>query len=213
MRNSVRAALAALMTCAAALVVLAVVARADTPPRTIAAVAPQFYVVALAGMNSADLETAGIDFGSNQLMGGAAVGFNLAMPGQGVVLGIEGDFLLTDIEAGISPTLVSISASTNYLASVRGRLGLPAGPALLYVTGGVAFTDHEFKAPGVSLDKDLVGGVIGAGIEAELGRTLFVRIEGLHYLFPDQDVSLGGTVFDSQNQQTTVRIGIGIKLN
>ena len=149
------------------------------------------------------------------LPGGIFAGFNVRL-GDAVV-GLEADYLLTDIQGSTTDGVVVVTAKTKYLASVRGRVGMPIGPALLYATAGPAFTEHKVAVAGPveSLSSELlIGGVFGGGIEASLTKTLFVRVEGLHYIFPDKDVACGPSCFfESKDQQTTVRLGVGFKLN
>jgi outer membrane immunogenic protein len=162
------------------------------------------YVGIVGGANIAQFEVAGFDFDDKAWIGGAMAGFNVRT--QGLVLGLEGDFLLTDIKADLAAG--TVVASTKYLATVRGRVGVPIGPALLYATAGVAFTEDKIVA-GSTTNEFKVGWAAGAGIEAELSRSLFVRLEALHYAFPERDVS----AFEAKDQQTTARVAIGFKLN
>jgi outer membrane immunogenic protein len=173
------------------------------------------YVGLVGGYDIAQAQADTFKFSDAAFMGGAFVGFQTRV--NGVVIGLEADYLLTDIQATTGMGSVTINAKTNYLASVRARLGVTAGPALLYVTAGPAFTEHKVNATDGSMtiaSKDfLVGGVFGAGVEMELTRTLFVRLEALHYIFPDKTVGNGVDFFNSKDQQTTARIGLGFRLN
>jgi outer membrane immunogenic protein len=174
------------------------------------------YVGLVGGYNSAQLQAEDFKFGETAALGGAMAGFNVRL--DGVVLGLEGDYLLTNIKGSVTDGVATVQADTRFLASLRARAGLPVGPALLYATAGAALTEHKVTASdgmgGTSVSKDLlVGLVVGAGIEAELTRTLFVRLEGLHYIFPDKSLPIGSSFFESKDQQTTVRFGIGFKLN
>ena len=91
------------------------------------------------------------------------------------VLGIEGDWDWTDINAGGTNSLfgatnnagatfgllrdnVTLQTKVNWLASVRGRLGYASPNWMLYGTGGVAFADMDFNA-----QVHCVGPVNGAG--------------------------------------------------
>jgi outer membrane immunogenic protein len=213
MRAILRAVLAAcfLVTAAAA------EGLADPRPYDTAAPAPAhhrtgFYVGAIAGWDIAQLETNAFAFSDTSLLGGAFIGAQARL--ENLVVGIEADYLLADLAATATPAAVTVTASTSFLASIRARAGLPLGPALLYVTAGPAFTESKLAIAG-SADKEFaVGGVFGGGVEAELGKVLFLRLEGLHYIFPDQDVTtLTPAVLEQANQQTTVRLGIGFRLN
>lgn len=119
-----------------------------------------------------------LSFNSNndntKLLGGLQLGY-LFQPG-GLVFGAEGD--------------TSWAKNINYLSSVRGVLGVPVGPVLLYGTGGVAFegAHEEFAvnsaSGGVSdfrrsANKD--GWTAGAGVRTFVAPGLSVGLEGLYY--------------------------------
>lgn len=170
-----------------------------------------FYVGVAGGYDVAQMQAETFKFADASLMGCGLVGVQARLPD--IVVGVEGDYCFVDVKASMAggPTL---TASSNYLASVRGRLGVPVGPALFYVTAGAAFTENKLAVPGDGSKEFLTGGVVGGGVEAELTRTVRLRLEALHYMFPDKDVSLGPVgMFESQNQQTTVRAGLTFSLN
>ena len=173
------------------------------------------YVGLTAGLGVAALQAEDFKFADQSYLGGIFAGFNVRLAD--AVVGLEADYLLTDIQGSTTDGVVVVTAKTKYLASVRGRVGMPIGPALLYATAGPAFTEHKVAVAGPvkSFSSELlVGGVFGGGIEASLTKTLFVRVEGLHYIFPDKDVACGPSCFfESKDQQTTVRLGVGFKLN
>lgn len=175
-----------------------------------------FYVGLLGGYDVQRLKADDFKFGEGSLSGGAMAGFNYNT-GMGLVLGLEADYMLNSIKSSSSAGGVTVTASNHFLASVRARAGLPVGHALVYVTAGPAFTERKGSlqtGPFVSDFKDMqVGAVFGGGIETELTRTLFVRLEALHYVFPDKDVTGMAGAFTSAEQQSTARIAIGFKLN
>lgn len=169
------------------------------------------YVGLTGGYSTATIEADNFDFGGDGLLGGVYGGFNYRLPG--AVLGIEGDWMLTDIKAEQDNALLTFTAKTNQLSSVRARAGVPLGPVLMYGTGGVAFTKTEVDLPTGSDDKLLMGWVMGAGVEVELTRTMQVRLEGLHYMFDDERFTVGGASGDVGLDQTIIRAGIGLRLN
>jgi outer membrane immunogenic protein len=115
---------------------------------------------------------------------------------------------------------VSFSASVDWSATLRGRVGYTVGPSLFYATGGLAVTQVSISANGsfgggdsfacgdfftciystgststFSSKKTLVGGVVGAGIEQLLGRNVMLRVE---YLFAYYgNVNFGNAVINS----------------
>jgi len=168
-----------------------------------------FYVVGLAGLTVADHNIEGFNMADRSWLAGGAIGGNVRFPSSGVVIGLEADYVFTDISADALSIVVS---RTKWLASVRARSGLAFGPALLYVTAGPAFTETDIVGPGVDADKLALGGVGGVGIELELTKAAFVRLEALHYIFPDKELSCGAScIFESKNQTTTARVGLGFK--
>lgn len=221
MRAMVRAALAA---CLISVVILAPVAAlaADTggpafpsmedlqaPPAKHNRTA--FYVGLTAGGDVAQFEADTYKFSDTAWLAGGFVGFNVRLPSSPFVVGMEGDYLWTDIKA--SPGSIVV-ATTHYLASVRARAGVGVGPALLYVTGGPAFTENKFSTS--ATDRQFaIGAALGAGAEAEITKALFLRLEAIHYVFPDNDSTSCGSscLYTSKDQQTTVRFGVGFKLN
>lgn len=175
-----------------------------------------FYMGLAAGYNVAQLSADDFHFSNAAMTGGILGGFNVNM-GSGVVLGMEADYMLTGIKGSTSTSGYSITASNHFLASVRARAGLTLGPAMLYATAGPAFTERKAAiqtGPFVSEMKDLqIGAVFGGGLESEITRTMSLRIEALHYMFPDKDVDGSAGFFKSQNAQTTARAAIVFRLN
>jgi opacity protein-like surface antigen len=171
-----------------------------------------FYVGAVAGLDVAQIEAATFKFSDAAWLAGGFVGFNVRFPASPFLIGVEGDYVFTDVKA--SPGMLVV-ATTHYLASVRARAGVGVGPALLYVTAGPAFTENKLVIPGATDKTFQIGAALGAGVEAELTKALFVRLEAIHYMFPDNDSTNCGPscLYTSKDQQTTVRAAVGFKLN
>jgi outer membrane immunogenic protein len=105
---------------------------------------------------------------------------------------INGTSTLSD---GITTFTVGQSLTTNYLATVRPRLGVSADRNLFYVTGGVAFTKANYTQTyldalvpsGTGLatgSKSLVGWTVGAGWEYAWTDNWTFRLEYLFTSFP-----------------------------
>ena len=85
------------------------------------------------------------------LLGGGQIGYSWQTGP--IVLGLEGDIssvdwddLFIDRQVGESfPAAISPLLDLDFLATVRGRVGLAADNWLFYVTGGAAFLDGEFE--------------------------------------------------------------------
>jgi outer membrane immunogenic protein len=131
---------------------------------------------------------------------------------QYLVVGVEGDFSGMDLSdsrvvAVPSGTFVNLQeVSIDWLATLRGRVGVAFDRVLVYGTGGVAWTNVEYRDRedhatttllggvtfnDVSVDKNKSGWVAGGGIEYALTQALLLRAEYLH-------VDLGDTTSISQ---------------
>jgi outer membrane immunogenic protein len=127
------------------------------------------------------------------------------------VVGIEGDFNAASL-SGSSQVVVadplggsggaatdgySVTHSVDWLASIRGRVGITTGASLFYITGGAAWesardkvlANTETAAAVVSVStignfsSTQSGWVLGAGYEWMLTRSWTLRGEYLHYGF------------------------------
>jgi len=85
----------------------------------------------------------------------------------------------------------------NWVASLRGRLGIMSGRSLLFATAGIAWIDGHYTArdddealPGQVIagttDISTVGIVVGGGIEHALTQRFLIRLEGLYHNFNDR---------------------------
>jgi outer membrane immunogenic protein len=129
-----------------------------------------------------------------------------------LVFGVEGDFSgsqatansSADIFPNVAPLLArgtaTISSDLEWLASIRGRLGVAWGPNLFYVTGGgaAAGVSHTgtynvvtpfVGSASLSGKNTLSGWVLGGGIEHLLAGNWTVRAEYLYYGFGDLTAS------------------------
>jgi outer membrane immunogenic protein len=147
--------------------------------------------------------------------GGFEAGYNL-QAGR-FVYGLEGDiesFRLSGSATGgavypcCAPTgfTVASSASTSWLATIRGRVGYAANNWLYFVSGGAAFTDlHGTFAFGdtfgnaaesASFSNAEVGYTVGGGVEAGLWGNWSIKAEYLYVNF--------GTVSTPSTNLTTI---------
>jgi outer membrane immunogenic protein len=84
-------------------------------------------------------------------IGGGQLGYNYAF--NHVVAGVEADLAGFDFQAAKIPNSskadwgsdTRVSVDMNWLATVRGRLGIAMDRWLLYGTGGAAFSDGEYR--------------------------------------------------------------------
>lgn len=118
----------------------------------------------------------------NALTGGIHVGYNW-QNNSSLVLGVEAAIGLIDDEAGDFEI-------TDYLASIRGRIGYGTDSTLVYATGGVAFLGYAEDFIEGADEETAVGFVVGGGIERKLNTNLSIGVEGLYYDF-SSDIAEG----------------------
>src|SRR5262249_28597962 len=130
-------------------------------------------------------------------LAGGQVGYNWQAPGSLWVFGIEGDGdaqrfnKSVVVGAPIGPVIPggTLSAESNWQASLRGRIGYAAwARALLYVTGGVAWTQVKGTVGLVGIgpftdDKTVTGGTIGGGLEYAWTDNISLGIEGRYTFY------------------------------
>lgn len=146
--------------------------------------------------------------------GGLQLGYNWQT--NNTVFGIEGDFGYMGLRASQSATAlypccaptgftVSSTAKTDWLMTLRPRVGFTSNNWLMYVTGGLAigqvkgdfnFTDTFAAATeSASVSKTKVGWALGAGVEYGMAGPWSLKLEYLH-------VDLGSVSGTSTNLAT-----------
>jgi outer membrane immunogenic protein len=159
---------------------------------------------------------------ANGLLVGGQAGCNLQF--KDLVVGLEGDFdsfrstpqlanYTNTLGDGATPFTISQSLSTNWLGTIRPRIGVAADRNLAYITGGVAFTRVSYTesyvdsltgsstsitAPGAGIataSKSLVGWVAGGGWEYAFADHWTGRAEYLYASFPS--TSAFGVITDA----------------
>jgi outer membrane immunogenic protein len=130
-----------------------------------------FYVGVNAGVVGEDNED--VDFTDDAVfIGGGHLGYNWQR--NNLVFGIEGDVGVADTD------------DFDYLASIRGRIGVSAGSTLLYATGGAAFIGFGEDLAGD--DEAVTGYVAGLGLDHKLRENVSVGVEALYYGFEADDL-------------------------
>ncbi len=121
------------------------------------------------------------------------------------VLGAEADLSWLDIKA----TGVTGSFVERWTSSLRLRFGHAFDRYLLYVTGGIAFTDTEHTVTGAGSGSQTAAGfTAGFGIETMLSPSWSGRLEALFADVPKQRLVLGGVPAVGGSQNFIVRAGI-----
>lgn len=131
--------------------------------------------------------------------GGGTFGFNLQQ--HWLVYGAEMDFGSMSMSASrtgtatypcCAPTAFTITqtVSTDWLFTGRGRLGVAAGPVLIYGTGGLAATKMNYQAvftdtfaaahENGGVDQNRKGWIAGAGAEVRISHHWSIKGEFLH---------------------------------
>jgi outer membrane immunogenic protein len=140
----------------------------------------------------------GIPYNLKGVIGGGQAGFNYQIGN--IVLGVEGDMSAADIKGSVTDTVNAYTVTTklDWLATVRGRVGLAFDRILVYGTAGVAIAhakstlDDSFSGPLVittTSSADYVGWTGGGGIEWALSPNWSIKGE---YLYAD----LGSKVYN-----------------
>jgi outer membrane immunogenic protein len=161
--------------------------------------------------------------GGDGLLAGGQVGCNLQSGS--LVYGLEGDFdyfrsnpffenNTQTLSDGVTPFDITQRLSTDYLATIRPRIGVAADRNLAYLTAGVAFTHVRYlesysdslAPPGTgiaSASKLLVGWVAGAGWEYAFADRWTFRAEYLYAGF--SKVNALGAITDAAGGTNALR--------
>jgi outer membrane immunogenic protein len=157
------------------------------------------------------------------LLGGGQIGCNWQTGT--LVLGLESDLdyfhshpsfsnNTNTLSDGVTPFTIAQSLATDFLATVRPRIGVAADRNLAYITGGVAFTRISYSEsyadaatpPGIgsaTASRYLVGWTAGAGWEYAFAEHWTVRAEYLIAGFPS--TSAVGAITDAAGGSNPLR--------
>jgi len=147
---------------------------------------------------------------NSNVLGGGQVGCN--WQSGTVVIGLEGDYDYfrstsafynnTDPPLNSGASFVAgQSLTSDYLATVRPRIGIAADRNFAYISGGVAFADAKYTesyvdttpaAGSATVTKELTGWVAGAGWEYAWTDHWIIRFEYLYAAFPN--TTLNGVI-------------------
>lgn len=150
--------------------------------------------------------------------GGLQAGYNVQRGA--LVYGLEADATMFGLKkwSSVNGPARPFSQSTNWLGTVSGRLGYAAGNALLFVKGGVALGDFDYKhnQGGTIISGDTLrwGWSLGAGVEYALTRNLSAKVEYTYNGFQNKNVNLvgGGQAWvRAQNDVQIVKLGLNYR--
>jgi outer membrane immunogenic protein len=180
------------------------------------------YIGAQGGAKWSDIST---DFSSSlsatDWTGGGHIGYNIGLGA--IVVGVEADASLDSSKFSYAPSFAGGTGTyeTDWSGTIRGRVGLPVGPALLYATAGYAWTDAtltEKSAAGTSFSSShsFNGVVYGLGAETYVLPNMSLRLEALRFDYSSNKLS----ITDAKNvleefdpSETVVRAGVTFHLN
>ncbi len=163
------------------------------------------------------------NFNVNGGMVGGTVGYNYQM-GQ-VVIGIEGDYDWQNIRGASNNTTVcgptangaGCDTSSNWIGTIRGRIGYAFDRIMVYGTGGGAVTDIKASYGALPWASNTEWGwTAGAGIEGAITDNLTAKVEYLYASF-QKDTSCPSTscfFFTSPSvslKESMVRVGLNYK--
>lgn len=102
-----------------------------------------------------------------------------------VVFGFEGDVAGSGAEGDDGNSLGQVDqVTTNWRGSLRGKVGLAAGPVMPYVTAGWAMENHEYQITDPALgnakfseEKTVNGPTYGVGVEVAMTENTSARAE------------------------------------
>jgi len=158
--------------------------------------------------------------------GGVTVGYNWQF--NDIIAGVEADFSFGSIDGSAGDTAtfgcggggpLCVSSIDSY-ATLRGRVGIPQGNLLPYLTAGVAFSDLNASIgtpppPGGAQGSGTgTSAVLGGGVEVGLNPRTTMKFEYLYITDPDvlrfDPTGVCGTpgCFTRRNGFGTVRIGV-----
>lgn len=137
-------------------------------------------------------EASASDDVDSAFVGGIHVGYNWQR-NSNLVLGVEASLSLLGDE-------IEDTDLTEYLASLRGRIGYGTNDTLFYATGGVAFLKYADEFIDGADEETAVGFVVGAGIERKLTSNISIGVEGLYYDFSSDigEFEVGDTTGDAE---------------
>jgi outer membrane immunogenic protein len=178
------------------------------------------YIGAQGGAKWSDIRT---DFSSNlsamDWTGGGHIGYNLGLGG--IVIGVEADASLDSSSLNFTPKGGGTGAyQSDWSGTVRGRIGMPVGPALLYATAGYAWTDAtlvEKNLGGTSFSSShsFNGVVYGIGAETYVLPNMSLRLEALRFDYSSDKLSISNAQLleEFDPSETVVRAGVTFHLN
>ncbi|WP_375163905.1 outer membrane protein [Phenylobacterium sp.] len=134
-------------------------------------------------------------------VGGGQIGYNYQIGS--FVVGLEGDIQYADfggVNYDFGPLGIYENDNDDWFGTVRARAGVAFDRALIYATGGFAFTDNRN------------GWTVGGGLEYAFTNNLSAKIEGLYVNLEEEDFTFAGTTFSTgETDFGVVRAGLNFR--
>ncbi|MBO0343814.1 porin family protein [Roseibium sp. CAU 1637] len=169
------------------------------------------YVGGNVGWGWGNFENSGAaDTEANGVQGGVHAGYNYMIT-PNFLAGVEADFQLSDLSDTGTLGGVTAETSSDWNASIRGRLGFTFDRFLVYGAGGLAVADQSLKVGGSSDDATAIGWTLGGGVEGAVTNNITARLEYVHQNFGSEDFNISGTQYQSELDDNIVRFGMSYK--
>lgn len=147
------------------------------------------------------------DFSRTDAAFGLFAGYNWRI--SRVVVGVEGSAAYLGGEAKSShTTLGNIKSGSTWSASIKGRVGLPIGRFMPYLSAGVAATDNTFKANGRKDTSVGIGPVLGAGLEVAVTDSWRVRADYSLTGIMNKNSNFGGATVKRSSANHRLMLGV-----
>ena len=145
------------------------------------------------------------------LLGGLQAGYN--WQNGDIVWGVQGDFSATGIEGGDNDY---VQAEINFLATLRGRLGMAFNNILLYGTAGAGFVGGDIASSTVpTAREDFLETVfvVGGGIEVAVDERMSIGAEVLRFGDTGNFANNNGSDIGSVDGIWTGRVFMNVKMD
>lgn len=149
-------------------------------------------------------------------VGGGQIGYNWQGMGSPFVLGLEADIQGADLDETVAlGGGVTATTRSNAFGTVRGRVGYAFDRAMIYATGGWAYTRTSLalSGPGGSISSSewSSGWALGGGLEYAFAGPWSVKLEYLHVDSGDVTLTLAGVPVTGSYDMDIVRAGLNYR--
>ncbi len=143
-------------------------------------------------------------------LGGLHAGFNWQTGP--LLLGVESDIELSGVEGSGTGSLgAGHTTNLDWLGSLRGRIGLPSGNTLFYLTGGLAYGNAEIQSAALSYSEWRTGWTLGGGIEQAFTPNVTARLEYRYTDLGSWESESAGALDRTDLTLNTLRAGLSFK--